>query len=99
MDVQRLARFSRLAGASSFSDRHDNWNKSKLNPEVARVWNHWYLDEEKEIFRQDPWAYGLEKNSRVISKFLSYCYELGVSEKKMSPKDLFRPSTWDLVDS
>jgi len=66
---------------------------------LSMAWSHWYLDEEKEIIGQDPWAYGLEKNSHVISKFLTYCYELGVSEKKLSPKDLFHPSTWELKDS
>jgi 4,5-dihydroxyphthalate decarboxylase len=65
---------------------------------LGMAWNHWYLDEEEEIFRQDPWAYGLERNSHVISKFLSYCYDLGVCENKLNPKDLFHPSTWDLKD-
>jgi len=65
---------------------------------LSLAWNHWYLDEEGKIFPQDPWAYGLERNSHVISKFLSYCYDLGVCENKLDPKDLFHPGTWDLKD-
>jgi len=62
------------------------------------IWTNQYIAEEQELFQGDPWAYGLEKNHHVISKFLSYCYEQGVSDRKMSPKELFAPSTWDLTE-
>ncbi|MFQ5849608.1 MAG: hypothetical protein ACE5JU_03350 [Candidatus Binatia bacterium] len=68
-------------------------------PSLGIVWKNQYLDEEREIFQGDPWAYGLENNRHVIDKFLSYCYAQGVSERKLSPEDLFVPSTWILTES
>ena len=62
------------------------------------VWKNHYLDEEKQIFQGDPWAYGLEKNRHVINKFLQYCYVQGVSQRKLSSKELFAPSTWNLTE-
>ncbi|NIO11916.1 MAG: hypothetical protein GTO40_29350 [Deltaproteobacteria bacterium] len=66
---------------------------------LSLAWNQYYLAEEKRLFRQDPWTYGLEHNSHVIDKFLTYCYDLGVCESKLNPRDLFHPSTWELRDS
>lgn len=65
-------------------------------PSLSLAWMNRYLEEEKKVFQDDPWAYGLEKNAHVIDKFLSYCYELGISERKMEPKELFAPCTWTL---
>jgi len=62
------------------------------------VWKNQYLAEEREIFQGDPWAYGLEKNRRVIEKFLSYCYAQGISARELSPEDIFVPSTWGLTE-
>ena len=66
---------------------------------LSMAWYDWYLHEEENLFGQDPFAYGLERNSHVISKFLSYCYDLGVCENKLCPQDLFHASTWKLEDS
>jgi len=65
-------------------------------PSLSLAWMNRYLEEEKKVFQDDPWAYGLEKNAHVIDKFLSYCYELGISKRKMEPKELFAPCTWTL---
>jgi len=62
------------------------------------VWKDQYLAEEREIFQGDPWAYGLEKNRRVIEKFLSYCHAQGISARELSPEDIFVPSTWGLTE-
>ena len=62
------------------------------------IWKNQYIAEEQELFQGDPWAYGLEKNHHVINKFLSYCYEQGVSDRKMNPEDLFVPSTCALTE-
>ncbi|MCH8055312.1 MAG: hypothetical protein IH857_04060 [Deltaproteobacteria bacterium] len=70
----------------------------RMNPSIRLVWKNHYLEEEREIFQGDPWVYGLQKNRHVISQFLDYCYDLGVSEKKISPEDLFAPNTWELTD-
>lgn len=69
----------------------------RRNPSsLSLVWHGSYLEEEQRIFAGDPWVYGLEENAHVIEKFLSYCYDLGISERRIEPKDLFAPSTWAL---
>jgi len=80
--------------------RAKRWGREwiRMDPSLALVWKNRYLDDEEEIFQGDPWAYGLEKNAHVISQFLSYCYDLGVSKRELTPKDLFAPSTWDLAE-
>jgi 4,5-dihydroxyphthalate decarboxylase len=67
-------------------------------PSLVEAWPNHYLSEEKKIFKTDPWAYGLEANRHVLAKFLAYCYEQGVSAKRIAPDELFSPSTWKLVE-
>ncbi len=71
---------------------------TNLKKEGSIVWKNQYMDEEEKIFQGDPWAYGLEKNAHIIEKFLSYCYDQGVSTRRMNARDLFVPSTWDLTE-
>ncbi len=72
--------------------------QTNLKKEGSIVWKNQYLDEEEKIFQGDPFAYGLEKNAHIIEKFLSYCYDQGVSARRMNSRDLFVPSTWDLTE-
>jgi len=67
-------------------------------PSLTIAWRNEYLEKEREIFQEDPWAYGLEKNRHLIEKFLSYCHAQGISDQKISPEDLFVPSTWGLTE-
>ena len=67
-------------------------------PSLAEAWANHYLDEEKQIFQTDPWAYGLEANRHVLDTFLSYCHAQGVSGRKIAPEELFHPSTWNLTE-
>lgn len=81
--------------------RSKRWAKEwlRVDPSLRLAWKNHYMDREREIFQGDPWVDGLEKNTHVIDKFLSYCYELGVSERALAPKELFHPSTWDLAEA
>ncbi|HEX7232293.1 MAG TPA: PhnD/SsuA/transferrin family substrate-binding protein, partial [Candidatus Binatia bacterium] len=38
-------------------------------PSLVKAWPNHYLNEEKEIFQTDPWAYGLEANRHVLDRF------------------------------
>jgi 4,5-dihydroxyphthalate decarboxylase len=67
-------------------------------PSLVEAWPNQYLLEEGKIFKTDPWAYGLEANRHVLTKFLAYCYEQGVSAKSIAPDQLFCPSTLRLVE-
>jgi 4,5-dihydroxyphthalate decarboxylase len=70
----------------------------KMEGSVSLAWKENYLEEEEELFGEDGWGYGLGRNRHVLSKFLQYAYDLGVSARKMEPRELFHPSTWDLAE-
>jgi 4,5-dihydroxyphthalate decarboxylase len=65
---------------------------------LGLAWKEHYIKEEQEIFGGDAWAYGLAKNQHTLAKFLGYCYDIGISARKMEPKELFHPSTWGLSE-
>ena len=65
---------------------------------VSLVWKDHYVEREREVFDGDPWAYGLEKNRHVLARFLSYCYDQGVSTREMQPEELFVPDTCGLSE-
>lgn len=70
----------------------------RMDPSLGIVWKNAYLEQESEVFDGDPWRDGLVENLHVLQKFLDYCHDLGVSARRLSPRDLFEPSTWALKD-
>jgi 4,5-dihydroxyphthalate decarboxylase len=48
------------------------------------------------LMGEDYWPYGLEPNNHTIRTFLRYHHEQGLSEKLLSPDNLFAPQTLDL---
>lgn len=80
--------------------RAKRWGQEwvRMDPSLGLAWKNYYLEEERGIFQGDPWVYGLKENTALLSQFLTYCYDLGVSERSLGPRDLFHPSTWDLTD-
>jgi len=67
-------------------------------PSLVEAWPNHYLNEEKEIFQTDPWAYGLEANRHVLDTFLGYCHAQGVTANAMAVEDIFHASTLKLVE-
>lgn len=67
-------------------------------PSLVEAWPNHYLNEEQEIFKIDPWAYGLEANRHVLEKFLVYCDAQGITARKIAPEEIFCPSTLKLVE-
>jgi len=67
-------------------------------PSLVEAWPNHYLAEEKEIFKTDPWAYGLQANRHVIEKFLAYCDAQGITARRIAPEEIFCPSTLQLVE-
>ena len=65
-------------------------------PSMGLAWKHRYLDEERAMFPEDPWGFGLQRNRHVLERFLSYCERQGITARKIEPQELFHPSTWDL---
>jgi 4,5-dihydroxyphthalate decarboxylase len=50
-----------------------------------------YLDETTALFGDDPWPYGLERNRAELDQVLAYAYAQGLTERRLSPDDLFDP--------
>jgi 4,5-dihydroxyphthalate decarboxylase len=67
-------------------------------PSLVEAWPNYYLAEEQQIFKTDPWAYGLEANRHVLEKFLAYCAAQGITARQIEPEEIFCPSTLKLVD-
>lgn len=67
-------------------------------PSLVQAWPNHYLDEERNIFQTDPWAYGLDANRHVLEKFLGYCDAQGITARRIAPEEIFSPSTVKLSE-
>ncbi|MFB6291528.1 MAG: ABC transporter substrate-binding protein [Candidatus Bipolaricaulia bacterium] len=56
----------------------------------ALVWARKYLEEEKSIFSENPWSYGLtEWNLKALDTLLKYCLDQELIPYKYKPEELF----------
>jgi 4,5-dihydroxyphthalate decarboxylase len=67
-------------------------------PSLVEAWPNVYLTREEQIFRSDPWIYGLEANRHVLDRFLRYCHAQGVSARLLAAAELFHPTTMTLTE-
>ena len=51
------------------------------------------LEEQREVFGEDAWPYGLEPNRHALETFLAYLREQGLVGTPPAPEDLFAPTT------
>lgn len=56
-------------------------------------WQTSQADEARREIGEDWWAYGLEPNRRVLETFLRYHHEQGLSQRRLTPEELFAPET------
>lgn len=57
------------------------------------AWSIAQMEEEREIFGEDLWPYGLEANRHVLETLVGYTYEQGLIKKRLDLKTLFAPNT------
>jgi 4,5-dihydroxyphthalate decarboxylase len=50
-------------------------------------------EKNRQLFGDDLWPYGLEKNRKAIETFIRYHHEQGLSERMLKAEDLFAPET------
>lgn len=48
-----------------------------------------HVEEAREVFGEDYWAYGFEPNRDTVEALTQYSYEQGLSERKVEPAELF----------
>jgi 4,5-dihydroxyphthalate decarboxylase len=60
---------------------------------VPAAWGSAYFERvSKLIFPDgDPWPYGVQRNRTTLDAFLLYCFEQGITERRLSPDELFAP--------
>ena len=51
------------------------------------------LDEIDELMGTDHWPYGLAKNHEILDAICQYHHEQGLSERRLTPEELFTPET------
>ena len=56
-------------------------------------WTMAYLEETRRVMGDDYWPYGFERNRRVLSTFLRYHHEQGLSPRRREPEELFAPES------
>jgi 4,5-dihydroxyphthalate decarboxylase len=58
-------------------------------------WLAQHLDDVQELMGDDPFAYGIKANRKVLDTFYNYCLEQGMIKKAVTPEDIFAPETHD----
>ena len=56
-------------------------------------WQPWNAEQARTLMGKDFWPYGLEKNATTLEVFLRYHFEQGLSQRRLTPRDLFSEST------
>jgi 4,5-dihydroxyphthalate decarboxylase len=52
-----------------------------------------HVEDTEKTMGRDFWPYGLEPNEHVLSTFLRYSYEQGLSKRQLTPRELFAPES------
>ena len=56
-------------------------------------WMTSHYEENRALFGDDPWPYGIEANRKTLAAFLRYHHEQGLSKRLFTPEELFAPET------
>ncbi len=59
------------------------------------AWSIAEMEEERDVFGDDPWPYGLEANRHVLETLVQYAHEQGLIKKRLDVRSLFAPNTLD----
>lgn len=57
------------------------------------VWGRHLFEEERQVFGEDPWPYGIRKNRPNLERFIGYSLDQGLMEKKLEVEELFAGNT------
>ena len=58
---------------------------------VMLPWANAHVEETRNEMGDDFWPYGFEPNRHVLSTFLRYHHEQGLSRRRLEPEELFAP--------
>jgi 4,5-dihydroxyphthalate decarboxylase len=87
--VQSLMKAFVEAQRRAYDDLHETGALKCMLP-----WLPAHLEETERIMgTRDFWPYGLEPNRHVLSTFLRYSFEQGLSKRQLNPAELFAPES------
>ena len=52
-----------------------------------------HVEDTERVMGRDFWPYGLEPNQHVLSTFLRYSFEQGLSKRQLTPREIFAPES------
>jgi 4,5-dihydroxyphthalate decarboxylase len=58
-------------------------------PKFSLTFLHAYLEQERAVFGDDHWPYGVEANRKSLEALVSYVHEQGLSERRVPLGELF----------
>ena len=62
---------------------YDDPNWSRL------VWGRHLFEEERVVFGEDPWPYGVKRNRANLERFMEYSLDQGLMDRKLAVEELF----------
>jgi 4,5-dihydroxyphthalate decarboxylase len=60
-------------------------------PRFPIPWCYEHARRAQELFGEDHWPYGVDRNRTTLEAFLQYAHEQGVCHRRLAPEDLFPP--------
>jgi hypothetical protein len=60
---------------------------------VMLPWLTQHVEEARELLGDDYWSYGLQANHDVLTTFLRYHHQQGLSRRQLQPEELFAPES------
>ena len=76
----------------AFEEAKDNSLRrlsSIVNSRIAIPWSHQAYDDAKKIMGNNLWPYGVDANRSTLDPFLDFCFQQGLTERRVRVEDLF----------
>ncbi|MBV9399372.1 MAG: hypothetical protein JO062_15415 [Bryobacterales bacterium] len=86
--AQSLYKAFAAAKKEAWADLHEMAALKTMLPWLVQ-----HVEDTEEIMGRDFWPYGLEPNEHVLSTFLRYSFEQGLSKRQLTPRELFAPES------
>ncbi|MCG3204614.1 MAG: hypothetical protein KCHDKBKB_01329 [Elusimicrobia bacterium] len=61
-------------------------------------WGEPYRDETLELMKKNYWSYGVRNNPKTLGAFFKYVQEQGLTQKELSPEEVFASEILQLID-
>ena len=90
--AQSLYKALLRAKNEAFADLYDSSALRFMLP-----WMNQDLEQAKSLLGEDYWSYGLGPNLHVLSTFLRYHHEQGLSNRQLEPVELFAPESTEVA--